>query len=163
MIQPRWGEGEIEDARPPRFANILGATFLLVATGCHIAGYHQVGWVLIGVVGALAAFAALTGICVGCNLYKVSARLHGIRPGTAGRIDLPELGVPRSDSRVVVQFTHPLCTECRQLESKLRSDGRQIVVVDVSRRQDLARKYHVSVVPTAFLVAANGRVEARLA
>jgi len=28
FVQPRLGEGDIEDARPPRFANIVGAVFL---------------------------------------------------------------------------------------------------------------------------------------
>ncbi len=27
LVQPRFGEGEIEDGRPPRFANIVGAAF----------------------------------------------------------------------------------------------------------------------------------------
>jgi hypothetical protein len=35
--------------------------------------------------------------------------------------------------------------------------------VDVSRRPELARRYHVAVVPTAFSVAADGRVLERLA
>jgi Domain of unknown function (DUF4395)/Thioredoxin len=162
VIQPRLGEGAIEDARPPRFANILGATFLGAATVFQVAGAHIVGWVLVGSVGALATFAALTGICVGCNLYKVSARVRGIRPGTAGLIDLAELGAPNGRS-VVVEFTHPLCTECRDVERKLRDSGHELVLVDVSRRHELARKYNVSVVPTAFLVEGNGEVRTRLA
>jgi hypothetical protein len=28
LIQPRFGEGPLEDARPPRFANLVGAVFL---------------------------------------------------------------------------------------------------------------------------------------
>ncbi|MEA2506390.1 MAG: hypothetical protein QOH48_1008 [Actinomycetota bacterium] len=162
VIQPRLGEGKVEDARPPRFANILGVTFLGAATALHLAGLHQLGWLLIGIVGALAAFAAVTGICVGCNLYKVSARLRGIRPGTAAHIDLAELGVMASGP-VVVEFTHPLCTECREVESKLRDAGHELVAVNVSRSPQLARKYNVSVVPTAFLVEASGEVRARLA
>lgn len=162
VIQPRVGEGEIEDARPPRFANILGASFLGAATVLHLAGLHVPGWILIGLVGALAAFAALTGICVGCNFFKLSARMRGIRPGTAAHIDLAELDVT-TGGPLVVEFTHPLCTGCREVESKLRSAGHELVTVDISQRQDLARKYHVSVVPTAFLVEAGGEVQARLA
>jgi hypothetical protein len=162
LIQPRVGQGEIEDARPPRFANVLGAVFLIAATLFHLAGVSVLGWILVGMVGALATFAALTRICVGCNLYKLSARVRGIRAGTATRIDLAELGVTTGRS-LVVEFTHPLCTECREVESKLREAGHELVVVDVSRRRELARRYKVSVVPTAFLVEASGEVRARLA
>src|ERR671937_2048239 len=28
LVQPRFGEGPLEDARPPRFANLVGAVFL---------------------------------------------------------------------------------------------------------------------------------------
>jgi hypothetical protein len=162
LIQPRVGQGEIEDARPPRFANMLGAGFLNAATALHLAGVGVLGWILVGMVGALATFAATTGICVGCNLYKLSARLRGIRAGAATRIDLVELGVTSGRS-LVVEFMHPLCTECREVESKLKEAGHELVVVDVSRRRELARKYKVSVVPTAFLVEATGEVRARLA
>jgi Domain of unknown function (DUF4395)/Thioredoxin len=162
LIQPRLGEGQIEDARPPRFANLVGAVFLGTATAFHLAGAHVLGWFLIGVVGALAMFAAVTGICVGCNLYKLSARLRGIRPGSASHIDLGELDLVTSGA-VVVEFTHPLCSECREVETKLKKAGYEVAAVDVSRRQDMARKYNVSVVPTAFLVDASGEVQARLA
>jgi len=32
VIQPRIGEGPIEDSRPPRFANLVGAIFLTAST-----------------------------------------------------------------------------------------------------------------------------------
>ncbi|MEX2420852.1 MAG: thioredoxin domain-containing protein, partial [Actinomycetota bacterium] len=66
-------------------------------------------------------------------------------------------------AEVVVQFTHPLCTDCRTLELRLRDEGRQVVTVDVSRRPELARKYGVAVVPTAVAVGADGTVRLRLA
>src|SRR2546421_7398693 len=31
LVQPRLGEGPLEDARPPRFANLVGAVFLTAA------------------------------------------------------------------------------------------------------------------------------------
>ncbi|MGH2736255.1 MAG: DUF4395 family protein [Actinomycetota bacterium] len=162
VIQPRFGEGEIEDARPPRFANIVGAVFLSASTGAHVAGLATLGWALAGIVAALALFAAATGICVGCELYRFAARLRGVRPGSLERIDLGDLGVaPEGD--LLVQFSHPLCTGCRQLEKTLRGDDRELVLVDVSERSDLARKYHVAIVPTAVRIGSDGRVLARLA
>src|SRR5262245_21642145 len=38
VIQPRLGEGPIEDSRPPRFANIIGAAVLLSSAALFIAG-----------------------------------------------------------------------------------------------------------------------------
>lgn len=70
VLQPRFGEGRIEDSRPPRFANILGAAFTAAASVAFLAGAPVVGWVLTAMVGALATLAATTGFCVGCVFYK---------------------------------------------------------------------------------------------
>jgi hypothetical protein len=162
VAQPLFGEGAIEDSRPPRFANMLGAGFLSLATALHVAGLHTPGWVVVGIVAVLAALAAVTGLCVGCSLYKLSARLRGIRPGATGKIDLAEIGAD-SARPVVVQFTHPLCTECRAVDSRLRTEGYDLVTIDVSKQRALARKYNVSVVPAAFAVDSDGSVLSRVA
>ena len=162
VIQPRMGEGPIEDARPPRFANIVGAIFLTSATLAFVTGLTTIGWLLTGIVSALAFLAAATGFCVGCEMYKVIARLRGIRAGSTTHLDLSELGAPHTDG-VVIQFTHPLCTECHEVERRLSSDGHQVVLVDVSKRPDLARKYQVAVVPTALAVGPGGAVLRQLA
>ncbi|MGI8407443.1 MAG: DUF4395 family protein [Actinomycetota bacterium] len=162
IVQPRFGEGPIEDARPPRFANVVGAIFLTAATAAFVVGLWGVGWVLTGMVSALAFLAATTGFCVGCEIYRVIARLRGIKAGDVEHLDLAELGAAtRGD--VVVQFTHPLCTDCHEVERKLTADGHDLVTVDVSKRPDLARKYQVGVVPTALAVGPDGAVLARLA
>ncbi len=163
FIQPRFGEGPIEDSRPPRFANMVGVAFLSAATLAHALGATTVGWALGLIVAALALIAATTGLCVGCELYKIGAHLRGIRPGNILHVDLAELGAARSEGETVVQFTHPLCTDCRTLEAELRSAGRRVVIVDVSRRPELARKYGISLVPTAVAVGPEGLVTARIA
>jgi hypothetical protein len=162
VVQPRLGEGPVEDARPPRFANLVGAVFLSTATLAYLVGLPAVGAVLGGIVAALALLAATTGLCVGCELYKLLARVRGVRPGRVAALDLAELGAGQVDE-TVVQFTHPLCSDCRDLEERLRAGARPLVMVDVSRRPELARRYHVAVVPTAFSVAADGTVLERLA
>jgi thioredoxin-like negative regulator of GroEL len=118
----------------------------------------------------LALLAAATGLCAGCELYKLAARLRGVRPGAVGALDLAEVGgapgqpaVVQLSDVTVVQFTHPLCSDCHELEQRLAAGKRPLVLVDVSRRPDLARRYHVTLVPTAFAVAADGRVLERLA
>lgn len=162
VVQPRIGEGEVEDARPPRFANIVGAAFLSAATLAHVLGLSTLGWILGGLVAGLALLAATTGFCVGCELYRLAARARGVGTGHVGAVDLAELGIQPADE-IVVQFTHPLCTECRTLETRLTASGGRLVSVDVSKRPDIARKYHVTLVPAAFVVDREGTVLERIA
>ena len=77
VIQPRWGEGRIEDARPPRFSNQVGAVFLSVATIAFLAGIPAFGWVLALIVATLALFASMSGVCLGCEAYILIARSRG--------------------------------------------------------------------------------------
>ena len=163
VIQPRFGEGPIEDSRPPRFANLVGVVFLGSATLAHALGFPVVGWGLGLIVAALALLAATTGLCVGCEIYRLGARIRGIRPGRIERVDLAELGAAGRVGEVVVQFTHPPCTDCHTLERELVAAGRDVLTVDVSRRPELARKYGVALVPTAVAVGPEGIVTARLA
>jgi uncharacterized protein DUF4395/thioredoxin family protein len=163
VIQPRIGEGPIEDSRPPRFANMVGAVFLGTATVSYLLGFTPVGIVLGLVVAALALLAAITGICVGCEIYRFAARVRGVRTRRIDSVDLAELGASAATGEIVVEFTHPLCTDCRSLEAELRAAGRTVVTVDVSRRPELARKYGVALVPTAVAVTASGTVVERLA
>jgi hypothetical protein len=169
LVQPRVGEGRVEDARPPRFANKIGATVLSLAVLAHLAGLGAAGTALGALVAGLALLAAATGLCVGCELYKLGARLRGVRPGAVGALDLADVGadpgrpaVVQMSDVTVVQFTHPLCSDCHELEQRLAAGKRPLVLVDVSRRPDLARRYHVTLVPTAFVVAGDGRVLERL-
>ncbi len=163
FIQPRFGEGEVEDARPPRLANQMGAVFLSASAISFALGFVGLGQILGGMVAALATLAVTTGFCAGCEIYKFVARLRGIKPGSVEHIDLAEVGGASDGGQVVVQFTHPLCSGCHEVERQLTLDGHRLVMVDVSKRRDLAEKYHVSIVPTALAVEADGRVLERLA
>jgi hypothetical protein len=163
VIQPRIGEGPIEDSRPPRFANVVGAVFLSAATLSYLVGWSTIGLGLGLVVAALALLAATTGLCVGCEIYRFAARFRGVRARQIDSVDLVELGASPAAGEIVVEFTHPLCTDCRSLEAELRASGRSVVTVDVSRRPELARKYGVVLVPTAVAVTSSGAVVERLA
>jgi hypothetical protein len=77
LVQPRFGEGPLEDARPPRFANLVGAVFLTAATASYAAGLDTLGAILGGVVAGLAVLAAATGFCTGCETYKLGSFLLG--------------------------------------------------------------------------------------
>src|SRR6266496_1455261 len=75
VVQPRLGEGPLEDARPPRFANQVGAVFLWSATAASALGVRRLGVALGGIVAALALLAATTGFCAGCVLYLCLAKM----------------------------------------------------------------------------------------
>jgi hypothetical protein len=77
LVQPRFGEGPLEDARPPRFANLVGAVVLTAATTAYAAGLDVVGAALGALVAALALLAAATGFCTGCEAYKLGRLLLG--------------------------------------------------------------------------------------
>jgi hypothetical protein len=162
LVQPRFGEGPIEDSRPPRFANMVGVAALGAASVAHAAGLTALGWALALLVAGLALLAAATGLCAGCELYRIGARLRGIRSHRLDRVELADFGLT-PDGEVVLQFTHPLCSDCRTLEEHFRAEGRNVVTVDVSTRPELARKYGVALVPTAVAVSGTGAVQARLA
>jgi hypothetical protein len=77
LVQPLAGEGPLEDARPPRFANMVGVVFLGGAAVAYAAGYGAMGIVLGALVAALALLASTTGFCTGCEAYKLGRRLMG--------------------------------------------------------------------------------------
>ncbi|MEX0674341.1 MAG: DUF4395 domain-containing protein [Gaiellaceae bacterium] len=77
LVQPLFGEGPLEDARPPRFANMVGVAFLVAASVAYAAGLGTLGTVLGALVAALALLASATGFCAGCEAYKLGCRLRG--------------------------------------------------------------------------------------
>jgi MFS family permease len=79
VIRPRLRPpAELEDPRPPRFAASVGVVFLGAATAAFAAGVTGLGWALALIVAALAGLAAVSGICIGCEIYLVIARRRGV-------------------------------------------------------------------------------------
>jgi hypothetical protein len=79
LLQPVFGEGPLEDARPPRFANMVGVGFLSAASLSFALGADLLGSVLGLLVAALALLAATTGFCAGCEAFKIGHLLTGRR------------------------------------------------------------------------------------
>jgi hypothetical protein len=77
LIQPRFGEGPLEDSRPPRAANVVGLVVLGFAALAYALGAPVVGIALGLLVAALALLAATTGFCTGCEAYKLACLLRG--------------------------------------------------------------------------------------
>jgi hypothetical protein len=77
LIQPRFGEGPLEDARPPRAANVVGLVVLGLASLAYAFDLRVAGAGLGLLVAALALLAATTGFCTGCQAYKLACALRG--------------------------------------------------------------------------------------
>src|SRR5206468_2390515 len=67
LVQPRFGEGPLEDSRPPRAANVVGLVVLTAAAIAYAVGQDTAGAVLGLLVAVLALLAAATGFCTGCE------------------------------------------------------------------------------------------------
>jgi Domain of unknown function (DUF4395) len=163
LVQPLAGEGPLEDARPPRLANVIGTIFLGAAAAAWWLGAEAVGTVLGSVVAALALLAASTGFCAGCQIYRLAARARGISRRGRNRIDPADLPGLDGHREAYVEFTHPLCAECRAWETRLSGRAGPLIKLDVRERPDLARKYGIAIVPTVVAVGADGAVLRRLA
>lgn len=163
LVQPRLGEAALEDSRPPRLANAIGFAFLSAASALWWLGAESAATAIGALVAGLALLAAATGFCVGCELYRLAGRLRGISPRRHSRIDPSDLPELDGSPRAYVEFTHPLCAECRQWERRLANGSQPLVSVDVRGRPELARKYGIAVVPTVLEVDSSGTVLARLA
>ena len=163
LVQPRLGEGRLEDSRPPRLANRIGVLFLGTAAIAWWLGAETLGTVLGAIVACLALLAASTGFCAGCELYRLTAKLRGISNVRHDRLDPDDLPGLGGAPRGLVEFTHPLCAECREWEERLAARAEPFVKVDVRDRPDLARKYGIAIVPTVVAVGADGQVVERLA
>ncbi len=72
---------EVEAEAPPRFAQFCGFLFAGGALAAFALQAELFGWILVGIVVALASLQAFTGICIGCELYLIGRRLQARREG----------------------------------------------------------------------------------
>ena len=91
LVQPRFGEGKLEDSRPPRAANIVGLAVLGAASVAYAPALPILGAALGLLVAALALLAAATGFCTGCEAYKLLCRVTG-KPFVS--CPIPEASLP---------------------------------------------------------------------
>ena len=179
-IKPRLAApNALEDPRPPRFAAAVGVVFLTAASISFAAGAGALGWVLSLTVAALAALAAISGICVGCEMYVLLVRLRGgVRVVTVdrstghgatardrhhgGEARLPELYIDGSPAWIV--FTTQYCAVCPRIVEEIRSrrPDESVHVLDVADHMSLASLHRVRRAPTVLRSDATGLVLARL-
>jgi Domain of unknown function (DUF4395) len=78
LIWPRIGAAtELEDARPARFAYLIGFVLTAAALLGFLIGADGMGYALTAIAVAGAAIRATTGLCLGCRIYLLARRLQG--------------------------------------------------------------------------------------
>lgn len=80
VVRPRIGPpAELEDARPPRFAQVIGLVFTSAALVAFLVGVTTVGYVATVFALVAALLNASVGLCLGCELYLALRRLSPVR------------------------------------------------------------------------------------
>jgi len=64
----------LDDARPHRFAQLLGFVFTSLALICFVVGVDIAGYSLAALAFGAAALNACTGLCLGCSAYLLVRR-----------------------------------------------------------------------------------------
>lgn len=81
LVRPRLGQPrELEDPRPPQFAQTVGLAFTVVALAGYATGLPLLGAVATGMALAAAFLNAAFGFCLGCELYLLLRRGSTRRP-----------------------------------------------------------------------------------
>jgi hypothetical protein len=145
---------QLEPAAPPRFAQGMAAVFLLAALGLFALGVDTAGWIVAGMVAAVALFSAITGICVGCEVYRL---LLAGRRGADGDVRA-DLGLEGHGPWLVV-LTAPGCVRCEPVARQMESAAGERAVLRVNLAEHpRAAALPVRSVPAALAVGDDGRV-----
>jgi hypothetical protein len=76
LVAPRLGPvREREPEAPPRFAQLVGLLFAVVGAAGYLAGIPLLGAVATGFALVAALLNAVTGFCLGCELYLTARRV----------------------------------------------------------------------------------------
>ena len=77
FVRPRIGPPvELEDARPPRFAQTVGLVFAVLALIGFALGSPAVGFIAVALALVAALLNATVGLCLGCEMYLAWNRLR---------------------------------------------------------------------------------------
>jgi Domain of unknown function (DUF4395) len=86
LVRPRLGPpAELEDAAPPRFAQLVGLVFAVAGLTGYLAGATVLGVVATAFALVAAFVNAAVGLCLGCEAYLLIKRITTTRtPATTG-------------------------------------------------------------------------------
>jgi hypothetical protein len=76
---PKQPPTELEDARPPQFAQLVGLGFAVVGVLGYITGATALGTIATAAALAAAFLNAAFGFCLGCEIYLFTKRIKGAR------------------------------------------------------------------------------------
>jgi hypothetical protein len=169
LLAPRWSPvawvfrriapppGDLEPVAPVRFAQALAAVFLGLALVLLGVGADLAGWIVVGLVTAVALVSAISGVCVGCEIYRLLLAWRRGAP-TDVRGDLGLTG----DGPWLVVLTAPGCARCEPVAREMeRVAGAERQVHRVSLREHpRAASLPVRSVPAALAVSPDGTVRA---
>jgi Domain of unknown function (DUF4395) len=96
LVRPRLGPPtELEDPRPPRFAQAVGLTFAVAGLLAYAVGAPTAAAVAVGAALAAAFLNAAFGICLGCEVYltyrRILTRTVPLRPDVRDDTDATEV------------------------------------------------------------------------
>jgi Domain of unknown function (DUF4395) len=91
LIRPRLGPpAELEDAAPPRFAQLVGLLFAVAGLAGYLTGATVLGVVATALALVAAFVNAAVGLCLGCEAYLLIKRITTTRtPATTGGATQP--------------------------------------------------------------------------
>jgi len=166
LLGPRWSPvawvfrriappaTDLEPAAPVRFSQALAAVFLTTSLVLVLAGAELAGWIVAGLLAAVALFSAISGFCVGCEAYRLLLARRG-----GGEGDLrADLGLPGAGPWLVV-LTAPGCARCEPVarEVERAAEGREVLRVSLAEHPKAAA-LPVRSVPAALAIGADGRL-----
>jgi hypothetical protein len=76
LVRPRLAPpAELEDAKPPQFAQVVGLGFALAGAVSFFSGAVLAGQIFTGMALVAALLNAAVGLCLGCELYLIYRRV----------------------------------------------------------------------------------------
>ena len=83
LVRPRLSPPtELEDAAPPRFAQVVGLSFAIGGAICFFAGAGLAGQIFTGFALVAALLNAAVGLCLGCEMYLIFKRITNSQGAT---------------------------------------------------------------------------------
>jgi hypothetical protein len=145
---------EMEPVAPVRFAQGMAVAMLAASLVLVGLGFTLAAWVIVWAVSIVALFSAISGFCVGCEIYRL---LLASRRGDEGADLRAPLGLTGQGPWLVV-LTAPGCVRCEPVAREFeRAAGREVLRVNLAERPGAA-VVPVRSVPAVLAVGADGRL-----
>jgi hypothetical protein len=144
---------ELEPSKPVRFAQIIAAVMLIAAVILLFTGFDTAGWIITGLVAAVALFSAITGICIGCIAWKQLVRRAGSAHDIKKAFDLT------GDGPWLLVVTAPNCPRCGPAAAAITdaAGDRGVVRVDLQEHPE-AGALPIWSVPAGIVIETSGDV-----